>query len=1072
MKKLSILIGLVILSLGLISQSDGQAKIWHQNIVKTEINLRGGAVVVGQLSATIPAAGKVVVHFDGLCTSTVGDRIILAASNTAMWGINDGSVGVEAASSDINRNSFSHTRVYTVSAGNHTFYAVAQNYVEMAGTGKASIYATLTVKYFPETADEPFVRHQGIVKMNLNVRGSAVVLTQQSITTTHPGYVLVRFDGSCSSSVGDRIALAASNFPGWLPNDGNVGVESVSSDVDRNSFSHTRRYLIPAGTFTYYAVAQNYVETTGSGQITVYGSLTVEFYPNLSGGPQVLHLGITKSNINVRGNQVIVGQLTLDAPWPGKALVHFDGSGYASVGDRIVLAASNNGDWSPNDGNVTVESPNTDVDFHPFSHTRVYDLSAGSRTFYAVSQNYAEMGGSGLTSIYASLTVEYFPLEVPDIAASPVSWDYGSVLLGNFADKTFAISNAGNATLNVTATTLTGANASQFAIQSGGGAFSLAPAASRDIVVRFNPTSAGSKSANLSLSSNDPDEDPLLVALTGLCTKPDISVAPPSVTVTLAAGHTTTQTLTINNTAGTAGLTFSIAEQPVVAWLAENPASGTIPAGGNQSITLTFSTMLMAPGTFSTDLKISSNDPDHPTVTVPVTLHVTGVIPPFVKIDPSSKEILMGKTGSVDVVIQEIHNLGGFEFEIDFNGALVHVENKADVDLGPFLTSTGRTPIVVGPNINNSAGTLVYGAASLGIQPGPNGTGVLATIKWKAMAEGTTTLDLKNVKVTDVNGTAMAVTMLDGEIKVKKSFWADVNGDGKVDILDIQLVAAHWNTHTGDPNYDPKYDVDNDGDIDIIDVQLVASWWNKPIPAQVTTPTPLAKSTLSTAVLRLKPAAGSDGSMIEVSIENVVALAGFQFDLTSPQPLLLKSTQLGEFLGQSGIHAIPLGPIGSKNNSTVTVGAYSYGEHAGVNGGGLLVRLELSQTQQIEVERVQLVDREGQSILLNSIVNECSLAPAPPQAFGLSANYPNPFNAETIIPYQLAHESQVLLRIFNELGQEIRQLVNAPQGPGNYIVRWNGKNEFGQDMAAGIYLYRLEDQISGYTETRKLLLLR
>jgi len=68
-------------------------------------------------------------------------------------------------------------------------------------------------------------------------------------------------------------------------------------------------------------------------------------------------------------------------------------------------------------------------------------------------------------------------------------------------------------------------------------------------------------------------------------------------------------------------------------------------------------------------------------------------------------------------------------------------------------------------------------------------------------------------------------------------FWADVDADGDVDIIDIQLVAAHWNTKVGDPNYDAKYDVDNegqgDGDIDIIDIQLVAAWWNKPLPPEM-----------------------------------------------------------------------------------------------------------------------------------------------------------------------------------------------------------------------------------------------
>jgi hypothetical protein len=103
----------------------------------------------------------------------------------------------------------------------------------------------------------------------------------------------------------------------------------------------------------------------------------------------------------------------------------------------------------------------------------------------------------------------------PDIAVTPSSWDYGSIHISDYLDKTFVVKNEGNANLIVTATNLTGANVSEFSIQSGGGSFMLTPGAIRNLVVRFSPTSSGIKTVTLSISSNDPDENPLLINLRG-----------------------------------------------------------------------------------------------------------------------------------------------------------------------------------------------------------------------------------------------------------------------------------------------------------------------------------------------------------------------------------------------------------------------------------------------------------------------------------------------------------------------------------------------------------------------------
>ncbi|MFQ5674985.1 MAG: alkaline phosphatase D family protein [bacterium] len=98
-------------------------------------------------------------------------------------------------------------------------------------------------------------------------------------------------------------------------------------------------------------------------------------------------------------------------------------------------------------------------------------------------------------------------------------------------------------------------------------------------------------------------------------------------------------------------------------------------------------------------------------------------------------------------------------------------------------------------------------------------------------------------------------------------------------------------------------------------------------------------------------------------------------------------------------------------------------------------------------------------------------APAVPNHFALNQNYPNPFNPATRITYELASESRVDLRIYNQLGQEVKALVNfQKQLAGSHSAQWNGKDNQGRLVGSGVYFYRLN--AGAFTESRKMLLLR
>jgi len=87
-------------------------------------------------------------------------------------------------------------------------------------------------------------------------------------------------------------------------------------------------------------------------------------------------------------------------------------------------------------------------------------------------------------------------------------------------------------------------------------------------------------------------------------------------------------------------------------------------------------------------------------------------------------------------------------------------------------------------------------------------------------------------------------------------------------------------------------------------------------------------------------------------------------------------------------------------------------------------------------------------------------------SFKLNKNYPNPFNPSTTITYDIAVAGEVSLTIFNMKGQEINTLVNGYHSVDSYSVQWDGKNNNGVDMPAGMYIYKLV--ADGFVQSNKM----
>jgi predicted lipoprotein with Yx(FWY)xxD motif len=95
---------------------------------------------------------------------------------------------------------------------------------------------------------------------------------------------------------------------------------------------------------------------------------------------------------------------------------------------------------------------------------------------------------------------------------------------------------------------------------------------------------------------------------------------------------------------------------------------------------------------------------------------------------------------------------------------------------------------------------------------------------------------------------------------------------------------------------------------------------------------------------------------------------------------------------------------------------------------------------------------------------------APAVPIELQQNYPNPFNPTTTVAYSVPERCNVALKIYDVSGKCVARLVDKEQEKGSYTVAWNGKDETGNSMASGIYLYRLS--AGNQTIAKKMVLLR
>ncbi len=177
---------------------------------------------------------------------------------------------------------------------------------------------------------------------------------------------------------------------------------------------------------------------------------------------------------------------------------------------------------------------------------------------------------------------------------------------------------------------------------------------------------------------------------------------------------------------------------------------------------------------------------------------------------------------------------------------------------------------------------------------------------------------------------------------------------------------------------------------------------------------------------------------------------------------------------------------GKRNIADLVLVARHLGELSGTSAAPVLLTMSNLKLDpaiiQAWIAQAQL-ENDGSLAFQQGIANlQRLLALMTPRETQLLANYPNPFNPETWIPYQLSESTEVTVRIYAMSGVLVRTLNLGHQPAGIYQSRsraayWDGKNELGESVASGIYFYTLStestrDSVTAgdFTATRKMLI--
>ena len=234
------------------------------------------------------------------------------------------------------------------------------------------------------------------------------------------------------------------------------------------------------------------------------------------------------------------------------------------------------------------------------------------------------------------------------------------------------------------------------------------------------------------------------------------------------------------------------------------------------------------------------------------------------------------------------------------------------------------------------------------------------------------------------------------------------------------------------------------------------------------------------------PIEGGKGYIVNVTTPKTVSFTGSAWQNTTSEtgaaPMLLSSPKAWAFVLRAQLEGISGVTLTVYNGHTRVAEAvdtnnfhavWANMNHQAVVSAGDILTIEIRDTTG---DLIRTHQHEISVTDIHRAFTELRLTPADliPKSTVLLANYPNPFNPETWLPYQLANDAEVTIRIYSSAGHLVRHLDLGFQQAGYYIGKsraayWDGRNDLGERLASGVYFYQLSTRESSET-IRKMVI--